>query len=229
MTRRAWLSSSFVREIGRSYRLISFTHEDTRPRPGDRAEPCATRDRRGVQQSERGKRRTERDEDIRDVAAPSQCQPPPAGGDRESNLVREQWQGEAPGALRWEVQRQAEPEETVDRTDHVQITRAGVEHRRVGVEQREPRLRDSGGTEPDDLSEARSDAGADPGRAQRAVTPARPDVGSHHGDERATEPEHERDQKVLEARAGAVARDRRGPEAADESGDRKSTRLNSSH
>jgi len=53
---------------------------------------------------------------------------------------------------------------------------------------------ESGRREPDDLGEACRDPGADPGRAQRAVTLARTDVGSHHGDERAPEPEHERDQ-----------------------------------
>src|SRR5207237_3979478 len=60
--------------------------------------------------------------------------------------------------------------------------------------------------------------GADPGRAQRALTLARADVGSDDGDERATKPEYERNQKVLEARADPVAGDRRGSEAADESG-----------
>src|SRR5204862_4874778 len=83
---------------------------------------------------------------------------------------------------------------------------------------RAPLARAAAGTAHDDLCKAPGDPGAVPGRAERAATPARPGVGSHHGDERATEPEHERDQKVLEARAGAVARDRRGPEAADESG-----------
>ena len=34
---------------------------------------------------------------------------------------------------------------------------------------------------------------------QGTVTLARTDVGAHHGDERATEPEHKRDQEVLEA------------------------------
>src|SRR3989475_13104012 len=71
--------------------------------------------------------------------------------------------------------------------------------------------------EADDLRETRGDSGADPGRAQRAATLACADVGSHHGDERATQPEDEGDQEVLEARAGAVAGDRRGPEPADES------------
>jgi hypothetical protein len=37
---------------------------------------------------------------------------------------------------------------------------------------------ESGGREPDDLGETRSDPGADPGRAQRAVTLAGTDVGA---------------------------------------------------
>src|SRR3989454_6329204 len=77
---------------------------------------------------------------------------------------------------------------------------------------------DGGGPESDDLSETGRDPGADPGRAQRTVRLARTDVGSHQSDERATEPEHERDQQVLEARGGPVPCDRGGPEAADESG-----------
>src|SRR3989454_8241459 len=110
-------------------------------------------------------------------------QPPPAA---IASRVRFASSGqEAPGALRCEVQRHAEPEETVERTDRAQIARAGVEHRRVRVEEGEPRVRDGGGTEPDDLSEACGDPRADPCCAQRAVTSARTDVGSHHGDERA--------------------------------------------
>src|SRR5438876_11482482 len=77
---------------------------------------------------------------------------------------------------------------------------------------------DRGGPESIELSETGRDPGADPGRAQRTVRLARTDVGSHQSDERATEPEHERDQQVLEARGGPVACDRGGPEAADESG-----------
>src|SRR5437667_9015263 len=75
-----------------------------------------------------------------------------------------------------------------------------------------------GGPESDDLSETGRDPGADPGRAQRTVWLARTGVGSHQSDERATEPEHEKDQQVLEARGGPVACYRGGPEAADESG-----------
>src|SRR5439155_23488544 len=118
----------------------------------------------------------------------------------------------------WEVERPAEPEKTGERPARPQIARAGVEHRRVRVEQREPRVRDGSGTEPDDLGETRRDPGADPGRAQRALTLARADVGSDDGDERPTKPEYERNQKVLEARADPVAGDRRGSEAADVSG-----------
>src|SRR5207253_7948927 len=104
------------------------------PWPGDWAEPGAARDSPGVDQPERGERRTERDEDIRDVAAPPQGQPAATGRDEKPCHVREQWPEEPPGALRCEVQRHAEPEETVERTDCVQIARAGVEHRRVRVE-----------------------------------------------------------------------------------------------
>src|SRR3989442_15608549 len=101
----------------------AFTNENARPGPGDRAEPGAARDGPSVHQPERGKRRAERDEDIRDVAAPSQGQPATAGRDRKPRHVREQWPEQPSGALRCEVQRHAESEETVERTDRPQITR----------------------------------------------------------------------------------------------------------
>src|SRR5439155_21001719 len=132
--------------------------------------------------------------------------------------VRDQRPAEPPGPQRGEVERQAESEETVERTDQAQIARAGIEHRRVRVEQREPRGREGRGTNADDLRDAGSDPGADPGGPQRAVSLARTDVRSHHGDERPPEPEYERDQQVLQARTGSVARDRSRTEAADESG-----------
>src|SRR5260370_26570736 len=169
-----------LRGIAQSCALTSFTRENARPWPGDRAEPDAAGDGSGVDQPERGERRTERDEDIRDVAAPPQGEPATAGRDEKPCPVREQWPGEPPGALRREGQREAEPEETVERTDRVQVARAGVEHRRVRVEQREPRVRDGGGTEPDDLREGRGDTGAHPGRAQRPATLARTAARAPH-------------------------------------------------
>src|SRR5256886_9001499 len=57
----------------------------------------------------------------------------------------------------------------------------------ICVEQREPGLGESGRREPDDLGETRSDPGADPGRAQRAVSLAGTDVGAHHRDKRSEE------------------------------------------
>src|SRR2546427_12054998 len=52
---------------------------------------------------------------------------------------------------------------------------------------------DRGRREPDDLGETRGDPRPDPGRAQRPVSLAGTDVGAHHSDERATEPEHQRE------------------------------------
>src|SRR2546427_8202828 len=63
--------------------------------------------------------------------------------------------------------------------------------------------------EADDLRETRGDSGADPGRAQRAATLACADVGSHHGDERATQPEDERSEEhtsELQSQSNLVCR-----------------------
>src|SRR5438034_9793358 len=188
--------------------------EHARTWPGDRAEPGAARDSSGVHQPECDKCRAECDEHVRHIAAPSQGQPAADGRNKKPRHVRDQWPEEPPGPHRGEVERQAESEETVERTDQAQIARAGIEHCWVRIEQREPRVREGGGTDADDLREADSDPGADPGRAQRAASLARSDIRSHHGDERPPEPEHERDQPVLQARPGSVARDRSGPEAA---------------
>src|SRR5439155_24661787 len=50
----------------------------------------------------------------------------------------------------------------------------------------------------------------------RAVRLARAEVGPDHGHEWSTQPEHQRNQEVLEPRTGAVTRDRGGAKPSDE-------------
>ena len=75
-----------------------------------------------------------------------------------------------------------------------------------------------GGAEPDHFAQRGGDGGADPGDAQGAIAAAGADIGADHGDQRAAETEHQRDQQIFEARAGAVAGDGRRAERADEAG-----------
>jgi hypothetical protein len=71
----------------------------------------------------------------------------------------------------------------------LQITRSGVEHGGIGVEQREPCFRERGSEQPDGFAQARRDGGADPGRPQRAVALTGADIGSDHGDQGAAQSE----------------------------------------
>src|SRR3989475_10325540 len=122
---------------------IDLLHERARAPVARRSGRTRRRARQPKRSSARTRQApTERDEDIRDVAAPSQGQPATAGRDGEPRQICEQWPAQPPGALRGEVQRHAEPEETVERTDRAQIARAGGEHRRIRVEQREARVRE---------------------------------------------------------------------------------------
>src|SRR5207249_11763327 len=91
----------------------SFTRESARPWPDDRTEPGTGRASPGGDQPERGERRTERREDVRDVGAPAQRQPATAGGDRKPHQVCRQWPQQPSRALRREVQRQAKSSDDV--------------------------------------------------------------------------------------------------------------------
>ena len=109
---------------------------------------------------------------VRSPVQRSASQPPNAAMTQARN-VGEQRPQQAAGALRGKIERHAEPEQAIGRADHVQIARAGIEHRRIGVEQRQPGERKRGGAEPDELAERGGDGGADPGHAQaRSRRPA---------------------------------------------------------
>src|SRR5499433_3830986 len=168
------------------------------PRPGRPAEPGATGDRRRDDQTERHQRHALCDEHAEQAAAPLQHQPAATGRDREPREVRNKRPKQAPGSLRGEVERHSEPEQSIGGADRLQVTRAGLKHRRVAIEQREPESRDKGCGEPDGLAEGGRNGGADPGRAQRALALAGADTGPHHGDERAAQAEDERDEEIFE-------------------------------
>ena len=54
----------------------------------------------------------------------------------------------------------------------------------IGIEQREPGVWDGGRPEAAQLREAGGDGGTDPGRTERKVPLAGPEVGAHDGDDR---------------------------------------------
>ena len=78
------------------------------------------------------------------------------------------------------------------------------------AEQAEPGVRPDRGGEADGLADGEGERAAGEGDAQRALALAGADVGADERDHRRAEAEDERDQQVLEARAGAVAGDRVG-------------------
>src|SRR5271166_1211284 len=180
-------------------------------------EPSPARNRRGVDEPEGGQRGAEREKDPGYFAAQTKRQPSPGAGNDEARETRDKRPAQPADTLRGEIERHAEPEQAIERADRLQVARAGVEHGRVAVEQREPQARESRSRDPDRPGDAEGRRSADPGDAERALPPSRRDIRAHHRDERAAQPEDDRNQQVFEARAHAVAGDRGGPEPPDES------------
>src|SRR5206468_5350394 len=75
---------------------------------------------------------------------------------------------QAPGALRGEVERQAEAEEAVGRPDDAQVRRADSQNLGLGAEETEPLRREERGGQPDRLRDARRQRRAGPGDAAGA-------------------------------------------------------------
>ena len=145
-------------------------------------------------------------------------QPPPTAM-TQSKQPGEQRPAEPAGALRREVERQAQAEEAVRRPDDAQVGDAGREHARVVAEESEPGFGPDRGDDADRLADREGEGAAGEGDAQRAFALAGADVRADQRDHRRAESEHERDQQVLEPRAGAVAGDRvRAGVRADQGG-----------
>src|SRR6185369_12271719 len=122
-------------------------------------------------------------------------------------------------ALRGEVEDEAEAEEAIARPDEAQIRCAGGEHLRVGAEESEPRARPECRSDADRLGDAERERAADERDAQGALALAGTDVRADERHEWRAEAEDERNEQVLEPRAGAVACDRAGATVrADERG-----------
>src|ERR1043166_2593323 len=181
-------------------------------------EPRARPDRGGNDNAISRERRAEREKHAGEFAGPSQHEPAAADGKYEPREAGNERPQQASRSLRREIKREPQAEAPVERPEGARMGGAGGEHRRVAVEQREPRDGKRGREKPDRFREQEGDGGADPGDAQRALAPARADVGADERDERRPEPEREGDEQIFEARADAVAGDGGGAVRADEPG-----------
>ena len=123
-------------------------------------------------------------------------------------------QSSLPGALRSEVQRKPEAEEAVSRADRLQVARAGVEHGRVGIEQRQPREREQRGGQRRSPRSAGPRCCADPRGAQRPFALAGADVGARPW--RRADRQGRRRAAPAGIRAARRCRSRRSPPARSE-------------
>src|SRR5215468_303678 len=98
-------------------------------------EPGAGGNGRGVDAAEQRERDTQRDEQPGHAEAGADREPAAAGRDGHAYRRGDERPGEPAGALRREVECEADAEEAVERADHLEIARADVEHGRVVAEQ----------------------------------------------------------------------------------------------
>ena len=190
----------------RPERLCRFRNVRTAPSP----EPRPARDHAREQYAVEHESGAQRGEHPRERAGQVQHEPAADDGDEQAQEPGEDRPEQTAGALGGEVEAQAEAEEAVGRSDDAQVGGAGREHARVVAEQPEPRLRPDRSGKADRLGDAEGERAADERDAQRALPLAGADVGADQGHERRAEAEHQRDQQVLQPRAGAVAGDRVG-------------------
>src|SRR6266568_7537786 len=81
----------------------------------------------------------ERHEHECQVARPAESGPAATATDGQTREIRKDGPAEATETLGREVQAQAQAKEAIERTDTLQVARAGIEHRRIRIEQSEPR------------------------------------------------------------------------------------------
>ena len=144
----------------------------------------------------------------------------PAADDRDEHADDRGGEGQrhAACALRGEIERHAEAEETVEGADGAEIGAAGFKHGRVGVEQAEPGFGEGGDGEADAFGEEEGEDGAGPGGTEGTGRLPGAEISTDEGDEGCAEAENERDEEVFQAGAGAVAGDGGGAICAAFSG-----------
>ncbi len=137
-------------------------------------------------------------------------QPEESGGQRPAETSR---------ALGGEVQREPQPEESVERSHDEEIHHAHGLSLRVRGEKPQPDPGKHRGEEPDGGGHPGRDARSRPRHPLRARYLSRADIGAHHGHERRAHAEDQGDLQILEPRAHAVAGEGGGAERADQSRD----------
>ena len=95
-----------------------------------RREPDAAGDGGDIDQSECGHPGSQRDEQAGDGAEPVDREEPPPTAEADAGQRGDQRPAQPPGALRGEIEREADAEEAVERADDAQIERADLDHRR---------------------------------------------------------------------------------------------------
>ena len=105
-----------------------------------------------INEAKGAKRNRQSDEDASQAAAHAERQIAAARRNHQPGQIGKERPEQPAGALRSEIKRHAKPKQAVGGANHLEVARAGVEHLRRGIEQRQPGVRRYRGAKPNQFA-----------------------------------------------------------------------------